>query len=96
MSKQMCINYKKEKKTCSGSFHCTQGLHGRRPETAYCCLTICNFFFLVQALETILKSQIPIRFSQFKETLFDVCVNITIVLILYGIPLVVNYLIITE
>lgn len=95
MSKQMCINYKKEKKNLQWVF----SLHARslwRPETAYCCLAICNFFFLVQALETILKSQIPIRFSQFKETLFDVCVNITIVLILYGIPLVVNYLIITE
>lgn len=41
-------------------------------------LAICYFFFLVQALETILKSQIPIRVSQFKETLFDVCVNMTI------------------
>lgn len=95
MSKQMCINYKKEKKNLQWVF----SLHARssrRPETAYCCLAICNFFFLVQALETILKSQIPIRFSQFKETLFDVCVNITIVVILYGIPLVVNYLIITE
>lgn len=90
MSKQTCINYRKEKKT----LHLVSSLHARsswRPETAYCSKieTVWQFVissFWYKRLKQFLNLKYPYASHNLrKQTLFDVCVNMTIILNKYCI-----------